>query len=74
MGFFGTFCYKKKVGKKKEKWYVHIHRGKGRKMIYYMDKIERDAIDLPPGYEVIESPKSGIPMLRKKTLKKKEKE
>jgi hypothetical protein len=68
MGIFGPFCFKTKD---KRKWYIHKYEGKGRRQIYFLDRDEREAIDLPDGFEVIESPKSGIPMLRKLSSKKK---
>lgn len=76
MGFFGPYCFKTKNPEtgKKEKWYVHRHEGKGRRLIYHLSKDSRNAIDLPPGFEVVVSPKSGIPILRKKVFKTKQKE
>ncbi|MEM5766173.1 MAG: hypothetical protein QW423_00850 [Candidatus Aenigmatarchaeota archaeon] len=41
---------------------------KGNARIYYFSKDPADAIfDLPPGYEVMENPKTGMPFLRKKS-------
>lgn len=63
MGLFGPFVYK---NKNKERYYLHMReRGKG--IIYFFTKDPVGAIfDLPPGYEVGENPKTGMPFLRKK--------
>ncbi|MEM7821821.1 MAG: hypothetical protein QXX38_03370 [Candidatus Aenigmatarchaeota archaeon] len=40
---------------------------KGKSRIYYFSKDPTEAIfNLPPGYEVVENPKTGMPFLRKK--------
>ncbi|MEM5853614.1 MAG: hypothetical protein QXG39_00725 [Candidatus Aenigmatarchaeota archaeon] len=65
MGLFGPFVYKsKKTG---EKFWLHM-MVKGKARIYYFSKDPTNALfDLPPGYEVVENPKTGMPFLRKKT-------
>jgi len=34
--------------------------------IYYFSKDGKGSIDLPPGYKVVENPKTGLPFLKKK--------
>lgn len=60
MGLFGGYSYKNKKG---EVFYLHVSQKK--KNIYYFSKDPVDAIDLPFGFEVVESPKTGMPVLRK---------
>jgi len=63
MGFFGQFVYE---NKKKKKYYLHEYTGTGEKRIFYFSKDSKDAIDLPPGYEIIENLKTGLPTLKKR--------
>jgi len=63
MGFFGPFVYE---NKKKKKYYLHEYTGTGEKRIFYFSKDSKDAIDLPPGYEIIENLKTGLPTLKKR--------
>jgi hypothetical protein len=64
MGMFGPYVY---INKKKEKYYLHM-RGRGRRILYYFSKDPNGALpEIPPGFEVFENEKSGLPMLRKKT-------
>ncbi len=46
---------------KGKKYYLH-NRGK----LYFFSKKEEGSIELPEGYDVIENPKTGLPMLKKK--------
>jgi len=63
MGIFGPYVYKAKNGKK---YYLHM-KTRGRAIIYYFSTDPADALwDLPPGYEVVENPKTGLPFLKKK--------
>ena len=63
MGFFEPYVYE---NKKKKKYYLHEYTGTGKKRMYYFSKDPKDAIDLPPGREVVESTKTGLPMLKKR--------
>jgi hypothetical protein len=60
MGLFGGYSYKNKKG---EKFYLHMSEKK--RNIYYFSKDPAGSIDLPIGYEVVESPRTGLPVLRK---------
>jgi len=65
MGLFGPYTYKAKNGKK---YYLHM-KTRGRAVIYYFSTDPTDALwDLPPGYEVVENPKTGLPFLKKKEI------
>ncbi|MFH1473648.1 MAG: hypothetical protein ABIE55_02020 [Candidatus Aenigmatarchaeota archaeon] len=64
MGFFSTFIFKNKNGKK---FWLHV-KIKGKSRIYYFSKDPTGAVrDIPKGYEAIEGPKTGLPFLRKKS-------
>jgi hypothetical protein len=52
--------------------YSHINKKNGqtyylhkRGQLFFFSKDEKDGIDLPIGYKVIENPKTGLPMLKK---------
>ncbi len=63
MGFFGPYVYVSK--KNKKKYYLHMKQ-KGKRVLYYFSEDPEGALfDLPPGYEVVESPKTGLPFLKK---------
>lgn len=69
MGWFGPYTYKSKKG---VKWWLHS-REKGRSTLYFFSKDPENAMqDLPPGFKVIENPRTGMPMLQKKVRPKKE--
>lgn len=68
MGLFTPYVYKTKKSKKKEKYYLHMKK-KGKRILYYFSKDPTDALrGLPAGYEVVENPNTGLPMLRKKAV------
>jgi hypothetical protein len=54
----------KKTG---EKVYLHkVLNGTRRAFLWYFNKNQQDAVDLPPAFEVVESPRTGYPIVRKK--------
>lgn len=64
MGLFGTFVYKSK--KRKKNFWLHM-RIKGKSKLYYFSEDPKGAISsLPPGFEVFEDPRSGLPFLKRK--------
>ncbi|MFH1240091.1 MAG: hypothetical protein V1672_02645 [Candidatus Diapherotrites archaeon] len=46
------------------KYFLHKKRGKG--TLYYFSKDPKMAVNLPPGYDVIEHPTTKLPLLKKK--------
>ncbi len=54
-----AFEYKNSRGKK---YFLH-QKGK---LYYFSGEKKENAIDLPPGYSIVENNKTGLPMLRKK--------
>lgn len=63
MGLFGPYVYKSKKG---VKWWLHMKQ-RGKRKLYYFTKSPIDALgSLPMGFEVIESPRTGLPMLKRK--------
>lgn len=63
MGLFGTYNYS---NKRKEKFWLHS-KERGKRKLYFFTKDPADAIpDIPKGFEVFESAKSGLPMIRRK--------
>jgi hypothetical protein len=57
------FVYKNKKGKK---FWLHVKIGRGGTKLYYFSKDPRNAVNLPPGYVVVESARTGLPILRKR--------
>ncbi len=55
-----------KVNSKGVRYWLHKKLGKNKRYIYFFSKNAEGSIDLPEGYYVIESPISGIPMLKKR--------
>jgi hypothetical protein len=51
----------KHTNSKGRTYYLH---SKGR--LFFFSKSEEDSIDLPDGYNVVESERTGLPMLKKK--------
>jgi len=50
-----------------EKVYLHkVLNGTRRAYLWYFNKNQQDAVDLPPDLEIIESSTSGYPLVRKK--------
>jgi hypothetical protein len=63
MGLFSPYVYKSKSGKK---FWLHV-KEKGKVKLYYFSKDPAGALNsLPSGFEVVENPKTGMPMLKKK--------
>lgn len=68
MGFFGPYVYKSK--KNKEKFWLH-EKERGKTKLYFFSKNPLGALDsIPKGYEVLENARTGMPLLKKKTVKK----
>ena len=64
MGLFGTFIYKNKKGKK---FWLHM-KTRGKSTLYYFSKDPRGGLhSIPKGFEVMENPKTGLPLLKRKT-------
>ncbi len=68
--FLGTYSYSNKKG---AKYYLHAkvvatvetEDGDKESKIYYFSHDSKDAISLPDGFQVVESPKTGLPVLKK---------
>jgi hypothetical protein len=63
-----AYAYKNKKG---QTYYLHTKTVKLKstgkmQTIYYFSRQEKGAIDLPPGYKVVENPRTGLPFLKKK--------
>ena len=68
---FGKKCFQLE-DTKGNTWYLHtqvvkLRNGNGNSRIYYFAKSKRSNVcEMPEGYRVINSPKTGMPMLKKK--------
>lgn len=49
-----------------QKYYLHKRVGKGGATLFFFSKSSEDAIDLPERFQVIENPRTGLPMVKKK--------
>ena len=47
-------------------YHLHSREGRGGAMLYFFSKDPAGAIDLPPQFQVIENPRTGLPMVKKK--------
>jgi hypothetical protein len=54
------------VNSKGQKYFLNSVVGKNGKTVYYFGKAEKNPVDLPEGYIVIESPLTKLPILKKK--------
>jgi hypothetical protein len=54
------------INSKGVKYYLHVREGKGGAKLFFFSKDEKDSIDLPSNMQVIENPKTGLPMVKKK--------
>jgi hypothetical protein len=68
MGLFGPYVYKSKnKSKKGEQWWLHM-RERGKRRLYFFTRDSRDALAaLPSGFEVVENPTTGLPMLKRES-------
>ncbi len=64
MGLFTPYIYKNKKGKK---YWLHVKEYRGKKLYYFSQEPVGAIKSLPPGFEVIENPKTGLPFLKRKT-------
>ena len=55
-----------KINAKGIKYFLHSHVGVPGNTLYFFSKKPEDGIDSPDGFEVIENPRTGLPMLKKK--------
>ena len=47
-------------------YFLHSQVMKNKSTLYFFSKKSENSIDLPDGYKIIENPKTGLPMLKKK--------
>lgn len=47
-------------------YHLHSRTGKGGAKLYFFSKKKEESIDLPPQFKVIENPRTGLPMVKKK--------
>jgi|YelNatPaOPRAMG01_1025707.scaffolds.fasta_scaffold186589_2 hypothetical protein len=62
MGVFGASSY---VNKQKKKFWLHSKVGRGGTVLYYFSTDPVNSIPIPPGYVVVESKRTGLPILKK---------
>lgn len=47
-------------------YWLHKRVGKGGATLYFFSKNAEEGIDLPPEFTIIENPRTGLPMVKKK--------
>ena len=47
-------------------YYLHSRKGKGGAMLYFFSKDHTQSIELPHEFKVIENPRTGLPMVKRK--------
>ena len=58
-----VYSYK---NKKEITYYLHSREGRGGAKLFFFSKSAEESIDLPPEFNVIENPVTGLPMVKKK--------
>lgn len=48
------------------KYYLHSREGRGGAKLFFFSKDPAEGIDLPINMQVIENPRTGLPMVKKK--------
>ncbi len=51
---------------KGQKYFLHSQVMKNKRVLFFFSKKKEGGIEFPAGYKVIENPKTGLPMLKKK--------
>jgi hypothetical protein len=54
------------VNSKGMKYYLHIREGKGGAKLFFFSKDPTGGIDLPSDMQVVENPRTGLPLVKKK--------
>ena len=48
------------------RYHLHTREGKGGARLFFFSKDEKDSIDSPSNMQVVENPKTGLPLVKKK--------
>jgi len=48
------------------KYYLHTREGKGGARLFFFSKDPAEGIDLPGNMQVVENPRTGLPLVKKK--------
>lgn len=49
-----------------QKYWLHMREGKGGAKLFFFSKNSSESIDLPAEFMVIENPRTGLPMVKRK--------
>ena len=58
-----AYSHKNKRG---QLYWLHSRTGKGGAKLYFFSKKKEASIDLPSVFKIIENPRTGLPMVKKK--------
>ncbi|MEK6843786.1 MAG: hypothetical protein AABY04_04815 [Candidatus Micrarchaeota archaeon] len=59
----GSYSY---VNKKGQRYFLHVNLGRGGTKLYYFSKDPKESISLPADKAVVESPRTALPIVKKK--------
>jgi hypothetical protein len=63
----GSYSY---MDKKSRRWFLHVGPGRGGTKLYYFSKEPKESISLPSDRTVVESPRTGLPIVKMKFKQK----
>ena len=46
-------------------YHLHTREGKGGARLFFFSKDPNGSIDLPPGFQIVENPRTGLPLVKK---------
>lgn len=49
-----------------QKYWLHMREGKGGAKLFFFSKNSSESIDLPTEFMVVENPRTGLPMVKRK--------
>ena len=47
-------------------YWLHMRKGKGGATLFFFSKDSSESIDLPEAFNVVENPRTGLPLVKKK--------
>jgi hypothetical protein len=59
----GSYSY---IDKKSRRWFLHVSPGRGETKLFYFSKDPKESISLPSDRTVVESPRTGLPIVKMK--------
>lgn len=61
----GSYSY---INKKNQRYFLHVRPGRGGTKLYFFSKDPKESISLPSDREVVESPRTALPIIRRRKM------